>query len=147
MEQQQFSSELNGHFMMAQPMVPASQVCAPARLNVECFYSTSGFDFATRGEPLLTLPQLPNARPQRGVEMTWDMKAHTWIERQVTFFCADEPFAEGAMRRAYYIKFEKSDRLRGGDRMCVCCWCSACDSCCTELQPALFHRLHNAPFC
>jgi hypothetical protein len=51
--------------------------------------------------------------------MTWDMKAQTWIERQVTFFCADQPFAEGALRRAYYIKFEKNDRARGGDRMWV----------------------------
>ena len=72
-----------------------------------------------RGEYILTPPQLPTMRSQRGVEMTWDMKAHTWIERQVHFFCADEPFAEGAMRKAFYIKFEKHDRLRGGDRMCV----------------------------
>ena len=52
----------------------------------------------------LTLLQLPSSRPQRGVEMTWDMKAQQWIERPVTFFCADHPFAEGAMRRAFYIK-------------------------------------------
>ena len=51
--------------------------------------------------------------------MTWNMQAQTWVERQVTFYCADQPFAEGAMRKAYYIKFERNDRARGGDRMCV----------------------------
>jgi hypothetical protein len=66
---------------------------------------------------LLTLLQLPNSRPQRGVEMTWNMQAQTWVERQVTFYCADQPFAEGAMRKAYYIKFERNDRARGGDRI------------------------------
>jgi hypothetical protein len=61
--------------------------------------------------------------------MTWDMKAQTWIERQVHFFCADEPFAEGAMRKAFYIKFERHDRLRGGDRMCVCVLAAICGCC------------------
>ena len=74
------------------------------------------------GEHSLTPLQLPNSRPQRGVEMTWNMKSQTWIERQVTFYCADQPFAEGAMRKAYYIKFERNDRARGGDRMCECAW-------------------------
>ena len=29
------------------------------------------------------------------------------------------------MRKAYFMKFEKQDRLRGGDRMCVCCGSAA----------------------
>jgi hypothetical protein len=61
--------------------------------------------------------------------MTWDMKAQTWVERQVTFFCADQPFAQGAMRKAFYIKFERNDRARGGDRMYVCILCISRQTC------------------
>jgi hypothetical protein len=130
----------------AMPRLAAYHVC-PTPCTLKGIRSPSfvyvtfaSFTFPTRRKHSLTLLQLPNAaRPQQGVEMTWDMKAQSWLERQVTIFFADRPFAEGAMNKSYYMQFERNDSARGGDRVYVCISHISRQTCVF----ALFHPPHT----